>query len=244
MKDFLFVCGCARSGTSALVHLLSASDDIVLGMERFGHLVKSSDFQLKKEMFEKERFFSMRPNDTFYDDFEKFHKFDARIRGKFDSSKYIGDKRPDLYLAYDQLFENFPDAKVIFIYRDVKSVASSYEARVVRGDNWPASKDFKRAVIEWNQSLYFTKEAIARGYNICVVDYDSVFCSDKSLDNIFEYLEVKYTDEIKERVLKLRLRSKQLENERVSLLSEDQEEYIAENAKEFLLVDMNKSRLV
>ncbi|HND14369.1 MAG TPA: hypothetical protein PLN78_05270, partial [Pseudomonadales bacterium] len=105
MKKFIFVAGCARSGTGALAQLLSASDDIVMGMERFGHLESKGSFSLTPNHFEKERFFDVRDGDTFYGNFDEFHRHDKRIREKFDSCIYIGDKRPDLYECYDEIFQ-------------------------------------------------------------------------------------------------------------------------------------------
>ncbi|WP_282177113.1 sulfotransferase family protein [Vibrio nereis] len=238
MKNYLFVAGCARSGTSALAQLLSGSQDIVIGMERYGHLVQPDDFRLNESHFTKERFFEMKDGDTFYEDFDKFHKFDANLEKKFDDCKWIGDKRPDLYESYDQLFKAFPSCTLIFIYRNLEDVASSYQARIKKGENWPASKDFKAAVREWNRSLYLTREALKKGYNIKVVDYDSIFCSDKKIDPIFNCLGLNMDEGIDQKVREIRERSSQLVTERKSYLSKVELDYIENNAKKFLINDL------
>lgn len=243
-KNFLFVAGCARSGTSALVQLLSGSKKILLGMERFGHLVGPNSFSLNKSHFEKERFYELHEGDTFYKDLGSFHGFDSRFFSKYDEAKWIGDKRPDLYEAYDQLFASFPGCKVIFIYRDLIEVASSYHGRVLEGKNWPASKDFKAAVREWNRSLFMTREAIAKGYDVHVVYYKDVFCSDKDLSPIFNLLGVNVDDDVKRQISMIKKRSQQLSEERKMLLSEEELAYIQENSKPFLINDMlNRSIL-
>ena len=244
MKKFIFVAGCARSGTGALAQLLSASDDIVMGMERFGHLESKGSFSLTPNHFEKERFFDVRDGDTFYGNFDEFHRHDKRIREKFDSCIYIGDKRPDLYECYDEIFQTFRDAVVFFIYRNIREVASSYQGRVTEGNNWPADKNFRAAVMEWNRSLFLTREAIRKGYDIRCVDYESVFLSHDRLDVVFSTLGLVLDACEWDRVNAVIARSEQLSKERVSLLSADEEDFVAENAKEFLVRDSETSNIL
>jgi len=238
MKSFLFIAGCPRSGTSALAHLVSGSEEIIMGMERFGHLVSAEDFKLTPEHFSKDRFFDVREEDTFYNDFDKFHSFDKNIYSKFDAAKIVGDKRPDLYLVYDQLFDKFKDAKLIFIYRNVEDVASSYQGRVAAGNNWPASKDFSKAVLDWNRSLYFTREAIKKGYSVGCVSYDDVFLSDSSLAPLFDYIDVEMTDSVNIKIAEIRTIAKRLSEKRVTLLSDSEKEYVNSNAKSFLIGEL------
>lgn len=243
MRKYLFVAGCARSGTSALVQLLVGSPQVVIGMERFGHLVNPSCFTLSPEHFTKDRFLNIKDGDTFYDDFFGFHKFDPNIENKLDKCDWIGDKRPDLYESYDHLFERFPDAKVIFIHRSIEEVASSYHGRIDEGKNWPASKNFESAVREWNRSLFLTREAISKGYDINVVDYDTVFCGEKNLQPLFTILNIVIDEELDLHIKKIRGRSKQLADQRKQLLSEKEILYLKDNAKQFLIDDVKLSRV-
>ncbi len=244
MKKFVFVAGCARSGTGALAQLLSASDDIVIGMERFGHLERKDNFSLTPDHFEKGRFFDVRAGDTFYEDFDEFHAHDKRIREKFDSCTYIGDKRPDLYESYDEIFRRFPGVVVFFIYRNIREVASSYQGRVATKENWPADKNFRSAVAEWNRSLFLTREALAKGYDIKCVDYESLFLIPGRQNVVFSTLGLRLGDAEWERVKKVISRSEQLSGERVSLLSEEEEDFVIKNAKEFLVRDIEKSNIL
>mgnify|MGYP000323574931 CR=1 FL=1 len=243
MKTHLFIAGCPRSGTSALVQLLSRSKKVVMGMERYGHLVGKSNFTLTPAHFEKERFFTMEEGDTFYKDVLDFHKFSPDMYEKYDNCTIVGDKRPNLYESYDELFEHFPDAKVLFIYRDIERVASSYAARVQEGKSWPITKDFKSAVIEWNQSLYFTREALKKGYDIKVVDYDTLFISGDDLQNLFKYLDLQNDEDLHKGLLDIRMRSKQLIQERKMLLTNDELEFVKDNAKQFLIDDISHASL-
>lgn len=241
---YLFIAGCARSGTSALAHMIGSNDKIVMGMERFGHLVSPDDFRLTPAHFEKNRFFDVQSGDTFYQDFERFHRFDKNIRDKFGFATYFGDKRPDLYESYDQLYEAFPSAKVLFIYRDVKEVASSYQDRVLKGEDWPAYKNYERAVSEWNRSLYLTREAINKGFDIKVVDYESVFVKCVDIQPIFDWLDLEIDHRMWRKMVEIEIRSKQLQRERKLLLTEDQALYVETNAKRHLVHDLKSAMLL
>lgn len=217
-KKFLFLCGCARSGTTAFTHLFTAHYRIVLGMERYANLVHPDNFQLNPEHFAKQRFLTVQPGDTFYDNFEAFHQFDTQASDKYDGCVYIGDKRPDLYLAYDQLFANFPSSKVFFIYREPIAVASSYQARSEKGRHWPEWRNYQAAIEEWNQSLQLTLKAIDKGHPIYPVRYNDVFCSEKPLNKIFEILGMDMPESVQRRIIGLRRRATQLDAERRCLL--------------------------
>ncbi len=240
MMDFLFISGCPRSGTSALVHLLSGSTDVLLGMERYGHLTTKDNFLLNKSHFEKQRFFKVTEGDTFYDDFDKFHAFDPLIHEKFDNCKIVGDKRPDLYESYDKLFSAFPETKVLFIYRDIIEVASSYQARVILGDTWPKSKNFSQAVNDWNRALFLTREAARKDYNIKTVEFSDIFTHNKDLSPLFSYLNIEYCDNLQKKVKHINARSIQLQKQRKCFLSSKEEQYVAKRAKTSLLNDMAK----
>ncbi|WP_417528777.1 sulfotransferase family protein [Marinomonas shanghaiensis] len=241
MKKYLFIAGCPRSGTSALVRILSFSKDIVIGMERFGHLVSKKKFQLNKSHFETERFFKLEPNDTFYDDIIKFHwKLYPNMREKYETAKIVGDKRPDLYQSYDELFKNFPEAKVIFIYRQLDEVASSYTARARQQDSWPTNKDYKQAVVDWNESLYLTLKALKKGYNIKVVEYKSIFQSNMSLDDLFEFVEAEKDDKVEQGIIRVRDVAAKLESERKMLLNKNELAFVNKKINNLALDDIQK----
>lgn len=59
--NYVFICGCPRSGTSAMTQLLSAHSQIVIGIERFKYINKNL---LRPEMFRKDYFFRSIPSET------------------------------------------------------------------------------------------------------------------------------------------------------------------------------------
>lgn len=232
--DYLFIAGCARSGTSALAQLLGSHGKAVMGMERFGHLVGKDDFRLRPAHFEPERFLHVQPGDTFYDDFGQFHQWDPQIVQKVQGGQlaYIGDKRPELYESYDALFAQFPSAKVIFIYRNINDVAASWNKRAADGENWPAHRDFKKAVFVWNNSLRATRDAIDKytGKIVCL-RYEDVFLEAKDLGNLYRWLGLDMDRTTQEKLKNILNNSRRLQEERQTFaLSQEQRAFCEQHA--------------
>jgi len=221
-RHFLFVCGAARSGTTALTHLLAAHPRIVLGMERYAGLVGPDAFRLTPEHFAKQRFLKVAPGDTFYSDFHSVHWFDTEIPAKIDQCAYIGDKKPELYLVYDALFRAFPSAIVLMIFRDPVAVASSYQARRDKGVQWPTWRDYRAAIEDWNNAMHATLDAMNRGHAVHALRYEDLFQSTDLPRAVFDTLELDMPDCVHRRIDGLRRRSGELEQARQCVLSAGQ----------------------
>ena len=174
----LFVCGAARSGTTAMARLLNTHPDIVVGIERFKYRLLGAQDEIDyASLFTRERFFSYEPGDTNID-FNKSYVNDfQRMRAKFDSAVYVGDKIPGLYRRLRFVGETFPHCKVIFIVRDPMLVAASWESRAGDSDDgWPEHQGYVQAVEEWNRSLTCALKArqVLRQNLICV-SYERTF---------------------------------------------------------------------
>jgi len=234
MKKYLFIAGCARSGTSALAQLLGNHSKIVMGMERYGHLVNKDDFKLTPKHFEPERFLKIEPDDTFYNDFKKFHEWDERIEKKLKekSYTYIGDKRPEFYLVYDELFETFPNAKVVFIFRNLYEVASSWNKRAEEGQNWPAHKNFQKAVYAWNDSLRKTLEALEKyPENIVCLRYEDIFIKGVDLKPLYDWLGLEVDEFTQKKYENTLIISRKLQENRKNFqISENQKAFCDEKA--------------
>lgn len=241
---YLFIAGCARSGTSALAQLVGSHRKIVMGMERFGHLVAKSHFSLTPGHFERSRFLAIEADDTFYSDFDAFHSWDPHIREKFDGAVYIGDKRPGLCAVYDELFSAFPGATVIFIYRNVCDVAASWNKRAEDGENWPASLDFQKAVHAWNQSMSATAAALAEGMNILPVSYEEIFISGQSPGPLFTRLGLEF-DETARAMYRNQLQNsaRLIELREAFRLSDEQRSFVNEAASFRYLKTLDAARL-
>lgn len=234
-QQYLFVCGCPRSGTTALVRLLNSHESFAIGMERYKYYANQKNIsKINKRSFKSDVFFNLKDNQTninwkyFYD--ELIDKYQYGV-------KYLGDKYPHYYRFYNQINKNLGDVKWIFIVRDATSIAKSYNARAADpNDRWSQKADFRKAVDHWNESLVETWKYQKNNPNpnLFVCEYERLFSYDIDyLISLLNFLEVKldpsmkiFFDGMKEDWL-----NKQTSAARSSTsLNENQLSYIYENA--------------
>lgn len=136
-KNYLFAIGNARSGTTALGELLNFSDDICLGIERYSlkDNVSASSFTKTSFFDSQNKNYLVRP--YFY----------QQIEAKFECARYIGDKRPRFVKSWRNTWLNLPNAKIVYIFRNIYDVACSYNLRAnvaAEGQDrdWSSQRDF------------------------------------------------------------------------------------------------------
>ncbi|QOC23783.1 sulfotransferase [Wenzhouxiangella sp. AB-CW3] len=148
MKEVLFVSGVARSGTSALVNVLNTHQDIMMGQERFYWRIKRG--QLSPEYFFKDRYLDIQEGDTHNK--RPLSDFSDGAELRYDRARYIGDKFPSLFRHFDDVMEQFPAARHVYILRNPFSVVESYEARFQDAeDSWNLS--WMNGLEAWNESV-------------------------------------------------------------------------------------------
>lgn len=153
----LFIAGCPRSGTTALTRLVNLHPEVVVGMERYKGLYSKRE-GFSADLFRRDRFFDYRDNDSSFlpSTNAKAATFYANADEKFDRAKFVGDKYPQFFRHYDVLFKNFPDAHVIFVFRNPYFVAQSWQRKAEDSTSWPSQNDSKRAASYWNDALAYT----------------------------------------------------------------------------------------
>ena len=224
-SSFLFVCGCPRSGTTALWRLLVGDTRIRLGVERYGNRFFSREF-LTADLYEEERFFSAEAGDTFYSDLAGFSPYYAKARNGYSDAVYIGDKIPKLYEYFDRLKENFPDCKTIFIFRNIFDVAASYKARLLdENDGW--NLNVSAAIADWNASL---QSALSYKGDLAIVTYERLLMEEHGLDKLYGFLGLDITPEVHATFKNLLVRSGTLEKGRARSLTALESKEICESA--------------
>ena len=183
MKKLLFISGVARSGTSALVRVLNSHPGILVGQERYFFRIRRQE--IGPEHFEKERFYTLQDGDThgagFRAPYDQFSK-------AYDAATYVGDKFPLLYSYFDYMFETFPDAAHIYIFRNPLSVIESYHRRQQNPDD-QFSKTWLQGLEEWNESLGRVARmdpAARRRFHL--VQYEKLFASPAGMNALFRRL--------------------------------------------------------
>lgn len=198
-QEYLFICGCPRSGTTALVRLLNAHKSIGIGMERYKYYASQQNVhKINSNAFKAENFFNLQDEQTnlkwtqYYDD----------LRIKYQQGiDIVGDKYPHYYRFYDQINSNLNNVKWIFIVRNVVDVAKSYNVRSANPeDGWPSEANYKRAVVHWNESLAKTWKYQKSNYNpnLFICEYERLFGYETDyLKSLLNFLNVNFDSNIK-----------------------------------------------
>ena len=170
-RQFLFMCGTPRSGTSFMASIVGSHPGIVLGVERYGK--RYGDRSLQPSHFERDRFFDVRDDDTRQTEDTVFsRKRDAMAR-KFDACAFVGDKYPNLSRHLSWLRDRFDDPAFIFVLRNPVDVGRSWAVRAARErDRWPVSNGFETAMAAWSRGIKDVAAQRKRGCRIVVLDYD------------------------------------------------------------------------
>lgn len=182
----LIVAGCSRSGTTALVELLNSHPKAVIGMERFKYLYFQRKPGVLAEIFTPTRFIDFREGDTNITPeggrrWEEFYDSLARkLQGG--EADVIGDKALASPGVVRFISNEYPEARWIFIFRDVVAVAGSYVRRAENEDdvNWPETKRHKEALGDWTRAFEAIDDlALAVGSErVFPLSYESLFGGD------------------------------------------------------------------
>ncbi|MDA9208330.1 sulfotransferase [Octadecabacter sp.] len=181
-RDFLFVGGCVRSGTTALTRVLNAHPNVIVGEERY--IQAWGKHKVRPAHFEKDRFLDYQEGDST----RGFYKFRDEA-DRFGNERYVGDKHPFVFWFYDDFEKHFDDANVVYILRNPVSVCESAQARA----DDPSDRfhmDGKRALGFWNDSLKRTLDALNKGARIIVVCYEDIFGSRGAISKLFDALKL------------------------------------------------------
>jgi hypothetical protein len=239
MKKYLFICGVPRSGTTALSRLIGLHPQIVMGTERYKYLYRGEN-TLSIDLFTKDRFFDIKEEETnLLLDNEGRKSYYENAFKKFDNAIYVGDKTPGIYNWYNKILEEFKQVKFIFILRDIHQVASSWNVRALNSENskWKKEMDYKQAVIEWNLALGKTKEALGKGVDLVIVNYNNFFKNQQNgveiipnkLESLLEFLEIDNHPKFQKIYIESCKKFDELKNKELTIF-EGQNEHINNNA--------------
>ena len=158
----LFLAGLARSGTTALLRVMNTHPEVVVGMERYKRLFSRGIDQLAPALFSRERFFDFTDGHTNQDPEEaaRWGVDYAALATKFDAATYVGDKMTAV--RFNAVRERLPQARFVFIVRDIDQVALSWDRRAhdATDAGWPARADAQASVERWNTSLRRIRRAV------------------------------------------------------------------------------------
>lgn len=185
MRQTVIVCGCPRSGTTALAMLLNHHPEACIGIERFSHLLLSGS--PPGDLFTPARFADVRFGDTFHEGFRAEERA-LGLPGKAATARLIGDKVPKAYRHYGAIAEAFPGIRFLFIVRRPDAVAASYKRRATD----PADRDWREgsvedAISDWNEAVGATLYW-RRRVPILPVSFEALFDRGEGLDGLAAFL--------------------------------------------------------
>ncbi|MEO0342936.1 MAG: sulfotransferase [Pseudomonadota bacterium] len=188
------ICGCPRSGTTALVDLLNCHPDIAASNERFARLIGPKK-KITRAHFTTERYMDFQEGDCGEAAFSNAKS--ALGREKWADAKWVIDKMPSVYHCLS-VAARLPFDAVVAIFRDPLSIAMSYEARLRnalagKDSTWRHSNDYERAVQDFNRDIKILNEQsklsdAERGYRLLVVEYTELYKSNGRHNEIYEFL--------------------------------------------------------
>lgn len=191
---YLFVVGCSRTGTTALGDILNQDERILLGIERFKKVGK----EISPAHFQREHFFAINERET--DVFERVKDTD-RFKQRWDSGtvEYVGDKNPAFFRVLRRLADQFEDVKIVFMFRDLLPVASSFNVKAYNPKSrWPQDGDYRAAILQWHESMRCLQEfEISEGrVRVFPLEYEKFYsgCMDY-FQALYNYLELPMTSE-------------------------------------------------
>jgi hypothetical protein len=244
-KKILFICGCARSGTTALWRLMVTHPKLVLGVERYVLLANQKKNNFSAKLFEKEKFFDLQPKETFYKELDANGYYDL-ARQLFDDAEWVGDKIPHLFQKYDNVDAAMPEAHYIFIVRNIIDVAGSYQKRANTG-SWKENRDYAQAVLDWRLSieatLKFTANADVKP-RVHIISYEELYLQPVSLEPLFAKLGLEVVPEVQAQYRKTIEKSVELEKRRGDTLTSANRLYISLNAPFDAFKEILQQRLV
>lgn len=240
IKQFVFISGCDRSGTTALVRLLNSHNEICIGMERYKGLIRKEKIHtLTQERFQYENFFNIKDEETNI----QWDYFYDPLKEKYNNCSIVGDKVPRYFQNFNHLKENFPQAKHIFLIRDPYEVASSWKVRAQdKSDvNWVSSNDVKRAVNIWNKSLESVyKEIKNNSVDVVIVSYNKLFSGNElELKKITNHLNLDLTQELSKKFEETTSSWDKHSNKKL-VITDSERKYIENNANFNLSIYIQK----
>jgi hypothetical protein len=226
---YLFVTGCARSGTTVTVDLLNNDSRIAIGQERFKYLRG----RLRKHHFLPRYFLNPSHDETNSHTARRYRALRKKV-GEGQVS-VVGDKvriRNNLDVISEMVAE-LGNVRFIYMLRSLPGVASSYNRRAANPDdvNWPEENDYRKAVKDWNGSLRALRAMYDAGYGdrVLVVNYERLYSDEPGqVERLIEFIGLGPSAEIAEGLRRARHRRPELRSGED--LGPEARSYLEENA--------------
>ena len=222
MPGVLLICGCPRSGTTGFRSIIARDPRLGIGLERY--LRRAVNGQISAELFTPKRFADVQPDDTqVQPNHPSWENGQATIQHAVDNYAtldYIGDKLPRLANSYQNLVDEIPDCKILYLLRNPFDVAASYNKRARsqsrNNKQWRAATDYRLAIEHWNFDVQQTARYFDK-LDFHIVCYETMYASIQNFQEVYDFIGLELTDHIKGVWKAAHERGKKLEAQRAAL---------------------------
>jgi hypothetical protein len=196
----LFICGCDRSGTTALADYLNRHPEILICQER-SISTQKGEIALDLPTFERMLDFGHeKTGDSAPDNGgDRLIKPRTELLANRDPARlrWIGASNSDYVRRMESVAGNNPGARFIVMYRPVEEVAESWETK--DADNQNSNKGLRQAVKTWNRSLQGTRRFIRESVvpRVLLVSYhDFLYRTEAVVPQISRFLELEFDESV------------------------------------------------
>jgi hypothetical protein len=197
----LFVCGCDKSGTTALADYLNRHPKILVCQEN-SETTQQGEITLEPSTFERMLDpLPKEPEDAApHNDGDRLIKPRADLLANKDPSglQWIGASNSDYLMRMESVAGNNPGARFMVIYRPIEEVAGSWEPD--DADNRQNNNDgFGRAVKTWNRGLQGTRRFIRDSLipRVLLINYhDFLYRTETVAPLISRFLELEFDETV------------------------------------------------
>ena len=191
-KQYIFIGGLARSGTTAAGQLLNISNFMEIYTELYPHQFNIEGYATSD--FTTERICKRLKNSP--------HQRNKKIFLRNSNSKVVGDKRPSFQFCAESTFDNFSDNEVKFIFIDrslIDICRSSHKKSLKLKDKWSLTRGIEHSILAYNASCRqiihlheYRKDIID---NTMFPTYEDIFTKIDTAQNILKLFSLDYSDD-------------------------------------------------
>ena len=183
-RPLVFVLLSQRSGTSALVHTLNEHPRATIGIERYKFLWRDWPEQYDASLFERERFLALDESETNILGTQRWDSYYERMERRWAPDTLSGDKvQPISEEMVRGILDATPQARFLYIFRQLLPLASSYAVRARNPDdqNWSENRGALAGLKVWrrdNRAVLRLLEDPELGPAILPIAYEDFYQGD------------------------------------------------------------------
>lgn len=193
-RKHLFIWGCARSGTTAMLRALNSRSEVAIGAERY--LIEFENTKtLSAEHFTPERFLDPQPDECYPHCIAGHMESKQDFASEYAKAIWVGDKYPSIFEGWENLAK-LPGASFLILVRKPLPVALSYQARLDNNwGDWAPDWNHQKAISHWNESFVHFNAMLDAGVRVLPLFYEELYQNGLGWHALTRFLGIKNFDQ-------------------------------------------------